>query len=396
MTGFARWRRARLPSVSMLLTLLALLAIGVVFVHSATTGASGPFPGPAARIHLLRIGIGLGLLLIFLRIDYRRLETFAVPFYVFGIGSLLVLLGKKAVQGGVVRWFHLPGFNVQPSEVVKLLTIIMLARLLKPAGRDPTEGDHVRAVGVVALPAVLVALQPDLGTALVLPPVLLAMLWVAGVSGRRLAAYVGIALLAMPLGWFVMHDYQQDRVRAFLGFSEAAAASDADLYHAKQSVIAISSGGLTGKGLYRGTLNVLDRLPEDHNDFIFGVIGEEWGLRGTLSVLVLFLVLLLGCARIAYRTREPFGRFLAIGITAQLAFQTMVNLAMTVKLAPVTGLPLPFISYGGSSLLASIASVGIVLGIGMRPVRILTPDGLQAGTSRVLYGAFQPRRGFAR
>ena len=225
----------------------------------------------------------------------------------------------------------------------------------------------------------MVAVQPDLGTALVLVPVLFAMLWASGASLARLSRYGVLGLFAAPFGWFFLADYQVRRLLVFLDpyAPEVREAS----YQIRQSMTAIGSGGVQGAGLYRGTQNTLEYLPEDHNDFIFAVIGEEWGLLGTLGLLVVFMLLFLSCYGIAYRTREPFGRLVVVGITTQLAFQTLINLAMTTGIAPVTGLPLPFVSFGGSALFVSLASIGIVLGSGMRPVRIVTPDGRTAGTS---------------
>ena len=199
----------------------------------------------------------------------------------------------------------------------------------------------------------------------------------------------------MPLGLLFLKPYQLSRLKVFLQpfglFNELDMAQAAG-YQVKQSIIAIGSGGPTGPGLHDGSQNYLGYLPEDHNDFIFAVIGEEWGLVGTLLVVSLYCLLYLSCLGIAYRTREPLGRLIVVGITVSLVFQTCVNLGMTVGIAPVTGLPLPFISYGGTSLLNSIASIGIVLGIGMRPVRLVAPDGLRPGSSPMARGRLKLRQ----
>ncbi|MEE8141963.1 MAG: FtsW/RodA/SpoVE family cell cycle protein [Planctomycetota bacterium] len=380
------WHGARLPSATLLLFLLVLLAVGALFVHSAVAGGREPFPGSLAQKHMFRIGIGLSFLALFLVVDYRRLKDFSPLLYLIGIGVLLGQFGQKLLFGGVVRWIDLPGFSFQPSEVVKLFTVLMVARLLIPGGKPPRGWEHALPLAVTAVPCLLVAVQPDLGTALVLPPTLLAMLWVSGVSTRRLLAYVGTALALVPLGLLFLRDYQLARLRVFLNplLGPASGASGIEGYQAHQALIAIGSGGPTGKGLFMGSQNYLGYLPENHNDFIFAVLGEEWGLLGTLCLTFIFLCLFLSCLGIAYRTREPFGRLVVVGITVMLAFQTWVNLAMSVGLAPVVGLPLPFMSFGGSSLLTSLASMGIVLGIGMRPVRIVFPDGLQPGASPIV------------
>lgn len=387
MSGLAErfgWRRGwggtRLPSVTLLTFLVALLAIGILFVHSATVTEDVGFPSPVARNHILRVAFGFSFLVLFLVLHYRILEDLSIPLYLVGIALLVYLLARRAVTGDVERWIRLFGFfNLQPSELIKLFTVILLARVLKPAGRTSGSFDHLVPLGIVAFPLLLVALQPDLGTALVLPPILLAMLWTAGISTRRLLLYVAIGLLVVPIAWFGLHDYQRQRLLVFMDPFDPALAEAS--YQVRQSMTAIGSGGLTGMGYLEGNHKVLGYLPEDHNDFIFAVIGEEWGLAGTLGVTALFFLLFASCYGIAFRTREPFGRLLVVGITTQLAFQTFINLAMTTGLAPVTGLPLPFVSFGGSSLLGSLASIGIVIGVGMRPVRIIHPDGLMAGTS---------------
>lgn len=385
-------RGARLPSVTMLLSLAALCAIGVLYIHSATTAGEVPFPGPQARAQLLRMAVGLGFLVLFLRLDYRRLEEWAGLLYAAGIGLLLLLIALKLWRTVPSRWLHLPGFALQPSELMKIFTVLLLARTLKPIGRRTDRYRTLWPWLVGGVPTLLVMLQPDLGTALVLPPVLLAMLWTSGMPARSLVALCLTGAALLPLGWWGLHDYQKSRILVFLEPDNPAHARVGG-YQLRQSIIALGSGGWTGRGLYEGTQNRLDYLPEDHNDFIFSIIGEEWGLVGTLGVLALFLFLYLSCLKIAYRTREPYGRLVVVGLCTYLAFQTLVNLAMTMGLAPVTGLPLPFVSYGGSSLLTSLAAAGIILGVGMRPVRIVSPDGLRSGRSPVVHGRSEARTG---
>ncbi|MCA8960962.1 MAG: rod shape-determining protein RodA [Planctomycetes bacterium] len=370
----------RLPSVTMLTFLITLLALGTVFVHSASSAGEEPFPGALTRLHLYRMGFGVGFLVLFLLVHYRILEELWSPLYVAGLALLgYLLVNKWFFGGGVQRWIRLGFINIQPSELIKLFTVLALAKVLKPMGRDPTRANRLIPLVLVGVPFTMVAVQPDLGTALVLIPVLFAMLWTAGASKRRLLGYASALVLCAPLGWFVLADYQVGRVLVFL--DPYAPELREESYQIRHSMTAIGSGGWTGTGLFQGSQNTLEFLPEDHNDFIFAVIGEEWGLAGTLGLLVLFLCLFFSCLGIAYRTREPFGRLVVVGITTQLAAQTLINLAMTTGIAPVTGLPLPFISFGGSALFVSLASMGIVLGIGMRPVRVMNPDGLTAGTS---------------
>ena len=373
------WR----PSMVVLfLLVMTLVSIGVVFIDSAAGGSDDGFPGSWARSQLQKVFLGVVSVAFLLAIDYRRLDTLAPLLYLLTTALLVSLALWKFWAGGIVRWIRVDGFSLQPSELAKVALILLIARVLK----DGLEGGEwrllVKIFAIVAIPFLLIAGQPDLGTALVLLPAPLAMLWCAGMSRKRLLQIGLIALLVVPLLVPFLEDYQLERLTSFF----AAGGEELDRvggYQVRQSMIAIGSGGWTGKGLYLGSHHDLGYLPEDHNDFIFGVIGEEWGLIGTLSVILAFAALCWLLLRIAWRTREPFGRLVVVGITVSLLSQACVNLAMTVGMAPVTGLPLPFISHGGTSLLASLLSVGIVLTIARRQVTTLHPDGLQSGASPV-------------
>ena len=208
------------------------------------------------------------------------------------------------------------------------------------------------------------------------------MIWVSGVPTRRLIIVLLITTVIAGCAWPLLYDYQKERVFAYLGVGEVSRET-AGGYQVAQSIIAIGSGGPAGKGLHLGSHHDLGFLPEDHNDFIFAVIGEEWGLVGTLSVMLGFLILIFGILGVAWNCRDPFGRLVAAGIATQIGFQALVNQAMTVGLVPVTGLPLPFISYGGTSIVVSLAAVGIVISISRKPVEVIHPDGLKKGTSEI-------------
>ncbi len=367
-----------IPVLGIPLVIAMLLAIGVLFVHSASAGPEDPFPSPLARAHLMRVLIGLAIFGAVALSDYRLGERFAPFLYIGGLGLLAGILAIKWSTGApVVRWFKFGGSSLQPSELVKLFAILLLARILKNGLMHERRVPLLACLAVVGIPFLMVRAQPDLGTALVFLPIAAAMLWVAGISVRTVGS---LGLTAMVTAVFFMNEYQKDRVMVFLGRAGEDAASG-DAYHVTHSMISIGSGGPTGKGYGLGTHHNLGYLPEDHNDFIFGVIGEEWGLVGTIGVLLLFLTLFLLCLRVAWTTREPFGRFLVVGVTAQLAFQTMVNLGMTCGLAPVTGLPLPFISYGGTSMFIVMMGIGMVVAVAMRPVESLHPNGLKAGSA---------------
>jgi len=371
-----RW----LPVVGITLIAALLLGLGVLFVHSATAGPEDPFPSPLARSHLMRIAVASFIFLGAAMIDYRRLETIAPVLYGFGLALLLALLAIKWIEGGVVRWFRFGNSSLQPSELVKLFSIILLARFIKSGRVNEQRIPLLACLAVVGIPFLMVAAQPDLGTALVLVPITAAMLWAGGLGIRTFGGLGVAGLLVVLAGVPFLHEYQLSRLRVFLGI----AGEDAEIGHGYQvthSMISIGSGGPTGKGLFLGTHHDLGYLPEDHNDFIFGVIGEEWGLLGSLATVATYLALFLLVIAVAWRTREPFGRLVAVGVCTQLSFQTLINLGMTIGVFPVTGIPLPLISFGGTSMLVTMFGLGTVVAIALRPVESLHPDGLRSGSA---------------
>lgn len=382
-SAFDDWREGWAGAAFLLLvTSIWLLTVGTIFVQSAADGPDVGFPGPYAVSHLQKILVGLILMAIISCVSPRKIENFAALFFWGTISVLVLMLTWKLLQGGVVRWIRYGGFGLQPSELAKIATILFLARLLRPAKQSQGWQPMLKIVAVAALPFVLIALQPDLGTALVFVPTVAAMMWVSGISGRHFVVLMLLGSLIAGAAFPLMHEYQKDRVLAYLGIGDISRETTGG-YQVAQSIIAIGSGGPTGKGLYLGSHHDLGYLPEDHNDFIFAVIGEEWGLVGTISVLIGFLILIFAMLGVAWNCRDPFGRLVAVGICAQIGFQAIVNQAMSVGLVPVTGLPLPFISYGGTSLCVSLAAIGIVIAIARRPVEVIHPDGLKKGTSDV-------------
>ena len=382
-SAFDEWREGWAGAAFLLLvTSIWLLTVGTIFVQSAADGPDVGFPGPYAVSHLQKILVGLILMAIISCVSPRKIENFAALFFWGTISVLVLMLTWKLLQGGVVRWIRYGGFGLQPSELAKIATILFLARLLRPAKQSQGWQPMLKIVAVAALPFVLIALQPDLGTALVFVPTVAAMMWVSGISGRHFVVLMLLGSLIAGAAFPLMHEYQKDRVLAYLGIGDISRETTGG-YQVAQSIIAIGSGGPTGKGLYLGSHHDLGYLPEDHNDFIFAVIGEEWGLVGKISVLIGFLILIFAMLGVAWNCRDPFGRLVAVGICAQIGFQAIVNQAMSVGLVPVTGLPLPFISYGGTSLCVSLAAIGIVIAIARRPVEVIHPDGLKKGTSDV-------------
>jgi rod shape determining protein RodA len=299
--------------------------------------------------------------------DYRFLKVYAGMIYVASL-ALLVLVRTPlgATVRGSQRWFQLFGFQFAPSEAAKLAVIVMLAAFLAELRlRELSLQDVYRATAIAALPALLVFLQPDLGTSIVIASILVGVLVVAGTRARHLGilAITAMILIFGALQTGLVRDYQIDRLRAFL---DPENVPQAILHNREQAEITIGSGGLTGRGFLSGTQTNLDFVPEQHTDFIFTVVGEEFGFAGASIVLLLYGILIWRAFRIALLSKDPFGTYLAAGIASMFAVQMFVNIGMTVGIMPITGIPLPFVSYGGSSLLTSCAAVGLLLNVHMR------------------------------
>ena len=370
------------PATLLVLSSLWLLMIGTIFVYSAADGPENGFPGAYSASHMKKILVGIAGLLFVSMVPPKRIERVSVFFYCGTLALLVMLLVWKGIEGGVVRWIRIGGFGLQPSELAKISTVMVIAYALRPGKQLDRWSNLIKIALMALIPYALIASQPDLGTALILVPTVAAMIWVAGVQWKKLAALAMILMVLAGFSWPTMHDYQQQRILSYLGIGSLAVES-AGGYQVAQSIIAMGSGGPTGKGLHLGSHHDLGYLPEDHNDFIFSVIGEEWGLVGTISVLIGTLVLILTMLGVAWSCRDPFGRLVSVGLAAQIGCQAAVNQAMTVGLVPVTGLPLPLISYGGTSIVATLLAIGIVISIARNPVEVVHPDGLQKGVSPV-------------
>lgn len=355
-------RRAARQDWTAWLLVLFLLAVGLAFVYSASwrgeeTGIVGAwFP---KQVEWAAIGGAVALLLALT--DYRVWLRHAWWLY----GASILLLALTPVVGrkfyGAYRWIVLFGVQVQPSEFAKVALVLVLARVLaRPAVEPRSFALALGAVGIAAVPFALILAEPDLGTALTLLPTTFAMLWVAGLKWRWLAVGAASAAAAAPLAWyFVMDGYQKERVMVFLDPSRDPLNSG---WNALQSAIAVGSGGLWGKGYLQGTQNVLGFLPRtvSPSDFIFPVIAEEKGFVGSCVLLGAFALLLACYLRAAARAPDPQGGLLATGLAGLLFCHVFVNIGMTIGLLPITGLPLPFISSGGSFMLGTMAAFGLV------------------------------------
>ncbi|MFB3738304.1 MAG: rod shape-determining protein RodA [Candidatus Velamenicoccus archaeovorus] len=354
----------------LLIVTLALAVIGVAMIYSAgraSLTAQHLDPNVFVRKQTVFLVGGLVLLALAASFDYRFLKVYAGLVYV---ASLVLLILVRTPLGanirGSQRWFQVLGFQFAPSELAKLALIAMLAAFLSELRTTDLSLQEVyRVTAIAAVPGLLVFLQPDLGTSIVLAAILVGVLVVAGARARHLAILALTALVLM-FGAFqlgVVKDYQVARLQSWLDPSNDPQRSD---YNKQQAEIAIGSGGMFGRGYLNGTQTNLDFVPEQHTDFIFTVVGEEFGFAGAMSVLLLFAVLIWRAYRIAVMAKDPFGSYVAAGIAAMFAIQMFVNVGMTLGIMPITGIPLPFVSYGGSSLLTNCVAVGLLLNVHMR------------------------------
>ena len=284
--------------------------------------------------------------------------------YFVGLAALISVFVLGRTVSGAKRWIVMGPLSVQPSELFKLCFLLMAvwavtSRWAQPVGKLTL----AMMLPIVAVPVVLIIKQPDLGTALLLVPVLVILLIGAGVRLKLLGGLALVALAALPLAWFALKEYQRERILVFLDpFRDPLGSA----YNVIQAKIAIGSGQLLGKGVAGATQSRLAFLPERHTDFIFAVFAETWGFAGCLVLLTCYALLLLRGFDIAASTREPVGRLVALGVTALVATQVIVNVGMVTGLVPVVGIPLPFMSYGGSSMVVSMMALGLLLSVRMR------------------------------
>ena len=381
------------PDWILVLATLALTAVGVAFIHSATSGRlpadTVPWYQERWVRQLLAALLGISLAAGSCLVDYRRLARWAPLIYGLSIALLVLVLLLPPIVG-VRRWIPLGFVNFQPSELSKLALILFLSRfLVRRRGKLQAPGHLLCALGWIALPFLLVLIEPDLGSAVVLVPVGLAILYVGGISGRHLVRLVvtGVLLVLLllsdvllsppPFGVVRLPEYQKNRLRVYFGLSFAPGDAGPEerkraererrkhSYNIEQALISVGSGGLTGKGWRKGTQNIWGYLPRGvaHNDFIFSVIAEETGFAGSLAVIVLYGTVILGALRIARACRDPLGRNLATGVATLWFCHVFINIGMNIRIMPVTGLPLPLLSDGGSSALFFLLSIGLLQNI---------------------------------
>jgi rod shape determining protein RodA len=339
---------------------LAVCAIGLAMIYSATGGA-----GRVYWTQVYALGLGAMAMVVCLMIDYRSLADKSHWIYLAMVLALIGVLFFGAVRGGSRRWIDLGVFNLQPSEFAKAVLALMLAKMLGEERRPAlTNVDLMIAVALTAVPFLVIARQPDLGTAVTLLPILLVVAFVAGMPMRYIYAMVLVAVLAAPVAYkFGLQDYQRERISTFLDPAQDPRGAG---YQQIQARITVGSGGVWGKGFMEGTQGQLRFLPVAHNDFIFSVLAEEQGLAGVIVALGLYLFVIMRALDAARLAKDRLGAYLVLGVLSSFTFQVIYNITMSAGLAPVKGLTLPLMSYGGSSLIATMAGFGLILNVRMR------------------------------
>jgi rod shape determining protein RodA len=359
----AAWRHLDL---ALLGCIAAVSCLGALMVYSATRGPVPPYQVTFLEKQVLYVLIGFAVLAVTVAIDYRHFRDWSLVLFAGACAMLLFVvspLGSKS--NGAQSWFQLGSFQLQPSEFAKLGLILAIANV---AAQYYGEVDRRRLavlLVIAGLPLFLIMLQPDLGTALVLSVITAGVLLIAGAQARHLVALVVVAVLGATvlLNSSVLAQYQKDRLTSFTHQDEGLVK---ETYTINQSKITIGAGGTFGEGLFKGSQTRLGNVPEQHTDFVFTAVGEQLGFAGSATLLALFCIIAWRVWRTAQLARDEFGMLVCVGVLAMLMFQIFENVGMTMGIMPVTGIPLPLVSYGGSSTIAEFAALGLVLNVHMR------------------------------
>ncbi len=344
---------------------VAVCLLGIMNIYSATT----PYKIVGTAYYIKQFYwmlAGMTISMMACSVDYHILEDLSYWFYGFLILLLVAVLffGRRSM--GATRWLNLGLFNIQPSELMKIVIIITFARFFNNfhSVGGLTVRDVLFPLSILALPAALIMKQPDLGTAILVILIALSMTFYVGLRWTTIVTFVCITIPMAWIGWaYFLRSYQKNRVLDFLNPERSRLGSG---YHIIQSKIAVGSGGIAGKGYIKGTQSQLRFLPEQHTDFAFSVFAEEWGFAGCLVLMILYMSLVLWGLNIARRCNDRFGALLAVGVTAMLFWHIVINMGMVIGLFPVVGVPLPFFSYGGTSMITSMVGIGLLQNISMR------------------------------
>ncbi|MDB5171638.1 MAG: ftsW 2 [Phycisphaerales bacterium] len=377
-----------------LVAVAVLSAMGIISIYAAA-------PNDGMK-QLIFLGIASVCLALFQAVNYQKIGRVAWPFYFLSLLLILYTVVGNMAQAhghplpgvhttkGVCAWINFGSFSVEPAELMKIAFVLVLAKHLRFRQNYRTLRGLVAPFIMALVPLVLILKQPDLGMAMIFLPVLFAMLFAAGAKVKHLGLIIGVGLLFAPVLWFsgvkhvpvlrhfpsLIKNYQRERLQAFLD-SDNPAERQRKAYQTYRAMVAFASGSLSGKGF--GNIPVGKSVPESHNDMIFALIGEQFGFFGAAVLLGAYLVLFAAGIEISAATREPFGRLIAVGIVAMLATQTSINLMVCTGLMPVTGITLPFVSYGGSSMVASFMAAGLLLNVGQNRPLVMARESFEFG-----------------
>ena len=356
-------------NLTILIVAVLIACIGIFSIYSSTYQKEGEFWQLLHKRQILCVISGLILFLFMSNFNYRRLWDMTYFLYVLALSLLFLVFILGIVRLGAQRWLKVFWFSIQPSEIMKLVTIIFLAKYFSTKTVDDVSL-KVNRLNIfrafilpflfVAIPIGLIIEQPDLGSAAMILFIFITMLYLAGVRLKYILMFLLLIILSLPVFWYFLRDYQRDRLLVFLNPNIDPLGAG---YTVIQSKIAIGSGGFLGKGWLSGSQSQLHFLPESHTDFIFATFAEEWGFLGCSALLFLYYLLIKQGMAIAQNTGDNFGRLLAFGISGMLCIQIFINIAMNLGLAPVVGLPLPLMSYGGSSIIITFIALGILVNI---------------------------------
>jgi rod shape determining protein RodA len=345
--------------------IILLAALGVVIIYSANHGRPEEFFRNLYIKQIYWILYGLVVMVIAILVDYRVLSRYAYLIYGITVLALIYVLINGTIISGSRRWIHIGSLSIQVSEFAKIALIIVLAKYFESGKMQGqfTFRDLIPPFLLTGLIGSLIVVQPDLGTTMIIFFIFLVFITAIEFNFRTLLKMFGAGIALAPLLWFFLKDYQKRRVLTLF---------DPELdplgagYHSIQSKIAIGSGGFSGKGLFAGTQSRLNFLPEKHTDFIFSVFAEETGFIGVMVLLTVYLIIILKGLQIAFRAADRFGLFMALGLVGSISFYVIFNIGMTIGLFPITGVPLPLLSYGGSALITNFFALGLLLNIEMR------------------------------
>ncbi len=352
---------------ALILATYLICLFGIIVLYSATQAKGLPLSKSFILKQMSWIVMGTVLFILMINFSYQKFIDMAYFLYGVNIMFLILVLLIGGARLGAQRWFSIGNFAFQPSEFIKLNLILALASYIGSRKEAmPNLTSLFVPIVLLALPFILVIVQPDLGTALILLPIFFSMLLIGGANLKYLIAMAIAGMAALPFFWHFMHGYQKQRLLVFLDPNIDPLGAG---YTIIQSKVAVGSGGLFGKGWLGGTQNQLNFLPERHTDFIFSVVGEEWGFMGSAVLVLLYFFIIKRALAIASLTTDIYGKLIASGVAVMLALQIVINIGMTIGLMPVVGIPLPLVSYGGSSLIATFVAIGLLINVALHRSR---------------------------